>query len=61
MNNVTELTAYMKELLDSSYESFETFCHNMIDYDNTLDSQLEAWLIALGKSKELEKWRNTLT
>ena len=60
MNDVSELTAYMKELLDSSYERFETFCHSMIDYDNTLDAQLEAWLIALGKRNELEKWKENL-
>ena len=30
-----------------------------LDYD-TLDVQLEAWLIALGKRKELETWRHNL-
>lgn len=57
LKSVPELTAYMKSLLDSSYEEFEDFCHGLIDYDDTLDVQLEAWLIALGKSKELEAWR----
>ena len=57
LNNVSELTIYMKGLLDSSYEAFEDFCHKMIDYDDTLDVQLEAWLIAIGKRKELETWR----
>lgn len=60
INNVEELTAYMKELLDTSNETFERFCHEMIDYDDTLDPQLEAWLIALGKRKEIENWRNNL-
>lgn len=60
LKNVAELTAHMKELLDSSYEEFEDFCHSMIDYNDTLDVQLEAWLIALGKRKELEAWRNGL-
>ena len=57
LKNVSELTAHMKGLLDSSYEEFEDFCHKLIDYDDTLDVQLEAWLIALGKRKELETWR----
>lgn len=57
LKNVSELTAYMKGLLDSSYEEFENFCHKLIDYDDTLDVQFEAWLIALGKRKELETWR----
>lgn len=60
LKNIAELTAHMKGLLDSSYEEFEEFCHSLIDYDDTLDVQLEAWLIALGKRKELENWRNSL-
>lgn len=60
LKNVSELTAHMKGLLDSSYEEFEDFCHSMIDYDDTLDVQLEAWLIALGKRKELDAWRHSL-
>lgn len=60
LKNVAELTAHMKGLLDSSYEEFEDFCHKLIDYDDTLDVQLEAWLIALGKRKELDVWRNSL-
>lgn len=60
LKNVSELTTYMKGLLDSSYEEFEDFCHSMIDYDDTLDVQLEAWLIALGKRKELDAWRHNL-
>ena len=60
LKNIAELTAYMKALLDSSYEEFEDFCHILIDYDDTLDVQLEAWLIALGKRKELDVWRSQL-
>lgn len=60
LKNVAELSAYMKGLLDSSYEEFEDFCHKLIDYDDTLDVQFEAWLIALGKRKELSEWRKAL-
>ena len=60
LKNVSELTAYMKSLLDSSYEEFEDFCHMLIDYDDTLDVQFEAWLIALGKRKELDAWRHSM-
>ena len=60
LKNVAELTAHMKGLLDSSYEEFEDFCHSLIGYDDTLDVQLEAWLIALGKRAELEAWRQQL-
>ena len=51
---------YMKGLLDASYEEFENFCHSLIHYDDTLDVQLEAWLLALGKGTQLEAWRRQL-
>lgn len=57
MTNVSELATYMKVLLESSYESFENFCNKMIDFDNTLNPQFEAWLISLGKRKEIESWK----
>lgn len=57
LKSISELTIYIKGLIDSSYGEFEEFCHKMIDYDDTLDVQLEAWLIALGKRKELDNWR----
>lgn len=60
LKDIPELTAYMKGLLDSSYEEFEGFCHSLIDYDDTLDVQFDAWLIALGKRKELENWKKQL-
>lgn len=58
---VGELTSYMKELLQDSYEKFEEFCHGLIDYDDNLDPQFESWLLVLGKKKELEQWRHDLT
>ncbi len=60
LKNVSELVAYMKQLLDSSYQEFADFCHDMVDYEDQLDVQFEAWLIALGKRKELESWRRSL-
>lgn len=60
LKSVEELAEHMKELLASSYEEFEAFCHSLIDYDDTLDVRFEAWLLSLGKEKELEEWRNNL-
>jgi predicted Ser/Thr protein kinase len=60
LKSVEELTAYMKEKLDTSYDAFEDFCHSLIGYDDTLEVQLEAWLIALGKRTELDVWRRQL-
>ena len=61
LKNATELAAYMRELFDSSYQEFERFCQQMLDGNNTLDAQLEAWLIALGKREELDSWRRQLS
>ena len=57
---VGEFADYMKELLDDSYEKFESACHNLIDYDDNLDVQFESWLLALGKKKELKAWRDAI-
>lgn len=57
---VGELAAYIKETLDTSRQNFESLCHRMVDYDGNLDFQLETWLIAIGKQKELEKWRTSM-
>ena len=50
----------MKETLETSRQNFESLCHRMVDYDGNLDFQLETWLIAIGKQKELEKWRTSM-
>ena len=57
---VGEFADYMKELLDESYEKFEAMCHKLIDYEDNLDVQFESWLLALGKKKELNSWREGL-
>lgn len=55
--NIDDLITYMSNLLDNSYEKFEKFCNELVDYDNILNSQFESWLIALGKKDQLAKWR----
>jgi hypothetical protein len=57
---VGELANYMRNVLDESFESFESLCHKLVDYDGNLDVQLETWLIAIGKRKELDKWRELM-
>lgn len=54
---VGELAGYMRECLEVSFDKFETLCHRLVDYDGNLDVQLETWLIAIGKKKEIDKWR----
>lgn len=55
------LAKYMNALLDDSAEAFEEFCFNLIDSDNNLNEEFEAWLIALGKRNELQTWKQNLT
>lgn len=57
---IGELTNYMKELLAVSFESFQEFCHGLIDYDEKLNPQFESWLIALGKREAISTWRATI-
>jgi len=60
IKTISELTAHIEMLFNSSYEDFKNFCHLLIDYDDTIDAQFEAWLVAIGKRKELENWRHNL-
>ncbi len=57
---VGELANYMRSVLDESFERFESLCHKLVDYDGNLDFQLETWLIAIGKQKEIDKWRASI-
>jgi len=57
---VGELASYMRSVLDESFDSFESLCHKLVGYDGQLDFQLETWLMAIGKQKELEKWRASI-
>ena len=58
--SIDDMTKHMKELLDQSYDRFAVFCNHIIAKDSSLDPQFEAWLIALGKRKEVESWRGQL-
>ena len=40
--------------------SLSRLCHRLVDYDGNLDFQLETWLMAIGKQKEIEKWRASM-
>lgn len=57
---VGELAGYMKEKVERSRADFEKLCHRLIDRDGNLDFQMEAWLIAIGKQKELDLWRASM-
>ena len=57
---VEELAEHMNSLLDGSIEAFEIFSYKLIDDNNKLNEEFEAWLIALGKRDELNNWKQNL-
>lgn len=60
IRTVGELANYMRNVLAESFDKFESLCHRLVDYDGNLDFQLETWLMAIGKQKEIEKWRASM-
>ena len=60
IRTVGELAAYMKSVLAESFDKFESLCHRLVDYDGNLDFQLETWLMAIGKQKDIDKWRASM-
>ena len=54
---VGELNEFMKKMVDESFDDFQELCHSLVDYDGNLDCQFESWLVALGKRKEIEQWK----
>lgn len=57
---LNDFTKYLSELLNTSYDKFEKVVNSLISNNNILDEQFEAWLIALGKRKEIDEWRKSL-
>lgn len=57
---VGELAAYLRKVSEESFGKFEEICHRLVDYDGNLDIQLETWLLSLGKSEEIEKWKSSM-
>ncbi|MBR2520325.1 MAG: protein kinase [Selenomonadaceae bacterium] len=59
-SSTDELINGINNLLNDSLEKFEAFCYKLIDNRNRLSEEFEAWLIALGKGKELKIWKQNL-
>ncbi len=56
-SSVDEIVQTLQESLKVSNSIFQGLCDQLIDDKGNLSSQFEAWLIALGKHEELQKWR----
>lgn len=52
-----DLTAYMNQLVDSSYEVYNAFAEKLLPEGKTLNVEFEAWLLALGKKDAIDEWR----
>ena len=55
------LVRCMKRLLTENMLKFEELCGGLIDGGSVLDIQFEAWLISLGKCREVEIWKSSLS
>lgn len=58
-----ELVDDMRTVLGENHEhieDFKDFCHCLADSYDSLTPAFEAWLIALGKHKEISRWRETM-
>ncbi|MFA5659452.1 MAG: hypothetical protein WC900_09235, partial [Oscillospiraceae bacterium] len=53
---VSELAEFMRLLLEKSYQEFFSLCLTLVGADGQIEPQLEAWLISLGKTAELERF-----
>ena len=54
-----EITALLNSLLRTDVLMFERLITRLTGVDGTLDPQFEAWLIALGRRDEVEKWKSS--
>ena len=59
-NDIKELVTHLNHILKLSKESFEQFCCKLINANNELNAEFEAWLIASGKHKEIANWKQNL-
>ena len=60
-DSIQGLTNHLLQLRLQSSVDFEQFCHELISYDDSLSSQFEAWLIALGKQNTIREWKKNIT
>lgn len=54
---VEQLAAWLESRVKRSTAAFTRACHRLLDADHLLDPQLEAWLIALGRRQDVQKWQ----
>ena len=57
---IPDLISYINLLISYDYEKFVSFTNSIIDKHNKLDPQFEAWLVAIGKRKEMTEWVNSI-
>ena len=54
---VEQLASWLEGRCKRSPAAFTRACHRLLDENHLLDPQLEAWLIALGRRQDVQKWQ----
>jgi len=59
--DIDGLAEYLRHLNNFEYDKLEKLCDSLVSPENDLDIQFEAWLIAIGKRKEIRQWKEVLS
>lgn len=60
IRTVGELADRLKACLAVSLSSFQQVCHDLFQYDGSMQPELEAWLDILGKHQEVLAWQTKM-
>ncbi|MBO4548320.1 MAG: hypothetical protein J5758_03810, partial [Abditibacteriota bacterium] len=52
-----EVVDILEQAFRKSYDDFFTVCLSLIDSGNQLEPSFEAWLVSLGKGREVDAWK----
>lgn len=56
--SIETLVSYIHALFKKSLNRFDKVCNELLNADETLNPELEAWLVAIGKSDVLNSWKS---
>ena len=57
-STMEELVSYVHSSFKKSLKKFDKVCNELLNADETLNPELEAWLVAIGKSDVLNAWKS---
>ena len=56
--SIESLVSYIHSTFKNSLKKFDKVCNELLNADETLNPELEAWLVAIGKSDVLNSWKS---